>query len=344
MLRARSSFLTTVGCVLWLGLAPAAHAYSTGSITTWFPDQATGCNNAACHSGGTTPTVTVSGPTAVAPGSTNTYTVTVSNPGLQKAAGLNVSAPLGQLAIGGPDAANTKTVLNGALDEVTHTAPKLGTAGLTTFSFDWTAPALFSSAGLNVWGNAVDLGLTSLGDAAAKSTLSVSNNTLCPAVPRSCIAPLKSVLTITSKVTTTSTKQTINFAWRKGPTTAVSDFSTPTANTPYALCLYVDSNLLAQMGVPAGLAWTANPKGFRYKDKTAPQLQAMSLAIGTSPDKAVITTKGKNTSLGLPTMLPAPTTSIIVQVANGENGMCWGEQYSGLAITKIAVDKLVAKH
>ncbi|MFP6654893.1 MAG: choice-of-anchor V domain-containing protein, partial [Myxococcota bacterium] len=50
-------------------LAQAAHAFPTG-ISTGFLG-ASGCNG--CHSGGSTPTVSLTGPTTVSAGTTNEY-------------------------------------------------------------------------------------------------------------------------------------------------------------------------------------------------------------------------------------------------------------------------------
>jgi len=161
------SLLATLG-------GPRAWAFSTGITSNNFlPTASQGCNN--CHSGGTAPTVMLSGPTSVAPNSTNTYTLQINNPPAQLFGGLNVSAPDGTFAAGGAD---THTLLNFSSSrlELTHTAPKAAVSGVTTFSFQWTAPASFTSVTLTGWGNAVNLSGDPSGDKAASNTLTVFSN------------------------------------------------------------------------------------------------------------------------------------------------------------------------
>src|ERR1051326_2577218 len=89
-----------------LSVASRAHALSGGITTLSFG--VNGCNE--CHSGGTVPTVSLTGPTVVAPGSVNDYTLTITNSGAQTFGGLNVSALIGVLATGGADPTDTQTM------------------------------------------------------------------------------------------------------------------------------------------------------------------------------------------------------------------------------------------
>src|SRR5262245_53635583 len=110
-----------------------------GGVTTLNFTPSGGCN--LCHSTGTVPVVTLTGPTTVGPGSTNVYTLTVTNPGTQTHAGLNVSALSGVFTTGGPSAMNTQTLNGtGGRAEITHSAPKAGVSRVTTLTFHWTAP------------------------------------------------------------------------------------------------------------------------------------------------------------------------------------------------------------
>lgn len=168
---ARECFAAIVGVLLIS--ATSAHAFS-GGITTLSFNQSTGCN--ACHSGGITPTVSLSGPTLVAPSSTNEYTLTITENGSQNRGGLNVSSLLGTLATGGGDAANTQTMAGtGGRTEITHTAAKLASAGLVTFTFMWTAPSSFASASLAAWGNNVNGNSNTAGDRASNASLTILN-------------------------------------------------------------------------------------------------------------------------------------------------------------------------
>ena len=152
-----------------------AQAFSTGITTLSFASPSLGCNNVGCHSGGQTPTVTLSGPMVVAPGSTNEYTLMIDAIGSQKNGGLNVSALLGTLAVGGADSAGTQVFGGtGGRKEVTHTKAKAAVGGVVTFSFLWTAPTPFTSVTLNAWGNAVNGDAANTGDRAAFTSLTVS--------------------------------------------------------------------------------------------------------------------------------------------------------------------------
>ena len=167
---------TLVAGVTFLA-APGVHAFSGGITSTSF-SATNGCND--CHSGGMVPTVTLTGPAGVDPSSTHEYTLTVSNVGSQDLAGLNVAIADGLLAVGGSDSASTQALTGaGGRDEITHTAPKAGVGGVTTFTFLWTAPAAFTNDTMSAWGNAVNGNLSTTGDHAAHASLDLYN----PALP-----------------------------------------------------------------------------------------------------------------------------------------------------------------
>jgi glucose/arabinose dehydrogenase len=168
--RARS---LAIACVFVLAAASRVQAFSGGITTQNFG--AAGCNG--CHFGGTMPTATLSGPTLVAPGDTNVYTLQVTEQGTQNRAGLNVSALVGTLTTGGPDSANTQILTGtGGRNEVTHTAAKLAAAGIITFTFQWTAPPSFASVSLDAWGNAVNGNSSTSGDMADQTSLTILNS------------------------------------------------------------------------------------------------------------------------------------------------------------------------
>jgi hypothetical protein len=127
---------------------------SSGSICT------------ACHSGGIVPTVTLSGPTTVAPNTIHTYMLRISG-GQQNHGGLDVFASGGALSVidGG-------TQLLGS--EITHTTPRPAVAGVVTFSFNWQAPALPGTITIFGAGNSVNRDFTNSGDNAAAATLQIS--------------------------------------------------------------------------------------------------------------------------------------------------------------------------
>lgn len=156
-----------------------AAAFSGGIATTSFPVPMQGCN--FCHGGGAAPAATLEcvdcagGFPVVEPLSTHEFRFTVFEIGMQDNAGLNVSSALGTLAIGGTFATGTATITGtGGRAEVTHTSPKPAAAGMTQFSFLWTAPATDVLATLSAWGNAVDGNGSTAADAATRVTLDVT--------------------------------------------------------------------------------------------------------------------------------------------------------------------------
>ena len=115
-----------------------AHAYA-GGISGYSGKGGNTCTQ--CHSSGTAPTVTITGPTSVASGSTNTYTLTVSGGGN---GGLDVAASSGSFTAG-----SGTQVMNG---EITHTSASAN----HSWMFSWTAPTVSSNTTETVYGAAID--------------------------------------------------------------------------------------------------------------------------------------------------------------------------------------------
>lgn len=172
--RARRNLLL-IG-TLTLGIAATvapARGFSGGVTTEAFG--AGGCNQ--CHSGGIMPDVRLLGPTSVTPGSVTEYTFEVDTIGLQNLAGLNVSAPDGELQVGGSNATNTQLLSligDPTVQEITHTGPKSPVSGTVRFSFLWEAPLTPGVTTITAWGNAVDGSGFILGDAARDDELDVT--------------------------------------------------------------------------------------------------------------------------------------------------------------------------
>ncbi len=165
MARKQLSWLTGATLVLLVG-SRTVFAFSTG--ITGLTTSSTGCNQ--CHSGGQVPAVTLSGPTNVAPGSTNEYTLEITPVGTQIWGGLDAGASGGTLSVGGSNSASTQ-LLSG---EITHTQRKGGDGNPIRFSFLWTAPAVGGVFTLRAWGNAVNGNGANSGDRAAFASLSVN--------------------------------------------------------------------------------------------------------------------------------------------------------------------------
>jgi hypothetical protein len=162
---------------------------SSGGITGYSGNPSTGsldCNK--CHDGGVTPTVTLSGPTVVEPGSTHTYTLHIEG-GQERAGGLDVSASAGTLSV--VDAGTQ--LLEG---EIIHSVPQ--PVNPVTFdslwSFNWTAPLTAGSATLYGAGNSVNLFQGPGGDAAQTDVLVITVAT--PGTPGETSGPAGSPLRV----------------------------------------------------------------------------------------------------------------------------------------------------
>jgi hypothetical protein len=180
-----------VAALVVLGLARPTYAYSGGIASTVF--NTAGCP--MCHGGGALPSVVLGGPTAVAPGSTADYTLTVFGGGTQNFGGFNVAAPLGALSTGGAFALGTQAVTGLlGLVEITHSAPKQADfLNAVEFSFRWTAPAAFTSVTLRGWGNAVNHNGSPSGDGAVLATLEVHSSAADTPTPANTATPTPTV-------------------------------------------------------------------------------------------------------------------------------------------------------
>ncbi|RKH53632.1 MXAN_6652 family MXYO-CTERM-anchored protein [Corallococcus llansteffanensis] len=162
------SILPSVGAVALCLVAGSASANSTG-ISGRSGKQSVSCTASGCHGGGgSTPTVTLEGPTALTAGQTGSYSLIITGgPGAK--AGLNV-------ATGGVDGATLTAgagtkVVNG---ELTHSLPKAFASGAPVrFDFSLVAPATNGTLKVFAAGNSVNGDTKETGDAHANATLDV---------------------------------------------------------------------------------------------------------------------------------------------------------------------------
>lgn len=165
----RLRYLAAPLAVLALLTAGVSRASSNGSQIglSGNPDTNGGLNCTVCHNTGTVPIVSITGPTSVAAGSTNTYTLLIRG-GQQAGGGLDVSAADGALVVADPG-----TQLNGG--EITHTSPKgVDALGNVSWSFNWTAPLSAGDVTIYGTGNSVNLNNNTNGDNAASAALTVT--------------------------------------------------------------------------------------------------------------------------------------------------------------------------
>lgn len=159
--------ITTLAVGLLALIAPAAWANS-GGITGRSGKQSPTCTQ--CHGGGVAPDVAFIGPGEVLVGETAMFRFEVHSPvPNQRAAGFNVAASDGTLAV--VDGEGERRARDG---ELTHTGPKTTDgAGITPWTFQWTAPDVPGTYTLFGAGNSVNLNGQSSGDRSAKTTFDV---------------------------------------------------------------------------------------------------------------------------------------------------------------------------
>ncbi|HCE42492.1 MAG TPA: hypothetical protein DET40_02970, partial [Lentisphaeria bacterium] len=255
------------------------------------PATRSGATCSSCHSGGPATTVTLSGPTSVAPNSTNAYTVTVTSAG-QTGGGFDVSTTAGTLAAG------TGSKLSAA--EVIQSAQKTMTAGSVSWQFNWTAPAS-GTATLYASGLSTDRDGNDGGDMTAKTTrvitVASATNAAPVARPAGPYTGTAGVAVSLSGATSTDSDGTIaSYAWNFGDSTTgtgVSPTHVYAATGTYTVTLIVTDNLgatgtattTANIALAANVLPVARPAG-PYTG-TAGQAVSLSGAASTDSDGTI---------------------------------------------------------
>ena len=148
-----------VGLALLLGMSTSAWAHKNGIASS--------CDG--CHSGGTAPTVTLTSDTSpVELGQTIVLTVMISNTNGPVAGFFVQSSGPGTFSL--VDTPGTQLMGGG----VTHTMPRAGVNGFTTFRVGWTAPAAEGGVDFTAWGLSANGDGTPSGDAGSSAFLSVA--------------------------------------------------------------------------------------------------------------------------------------------------------------------------
>jgi hypothetical protein len=120
----------------------------------------------------------------------------------------------------------------------------------------------------------------------------------------------------------------LGFSWIRGAA-ALSDFGDPRTQTDYALCIYDQNGLLADVNVAANASlWElAGTLSYRYSDRDATVDGATSLRLrGSTSARATLGVRGKGVALPDP-ILPA-TLPVTVQLVNSETGVCWSAGFT----------------
>jgi len=176
----QKTILRTSLFLLSITISHFAYASSTG-ITGYSGNPAAGGGNTcvSCHSGGVAPTVELTGPTTVQPGTVNSYTLTITG-GQANSGGLDVSVSAGTLI-------NTQSSTKLQNSEITHTARANAVGGAVSWTFNWQAPATggtytIYSSGLSTNGNG-----STTGDAVTSITTPITVSAAAPQSPTAII-------------------------------------------------------------------------------------------------------------------------------------------------------------
>lgn len=130
----RTIVLAVTGVVLVPAIFSAAYAFPGGYV-------AGGENCLPCHSGGTVPEISITGPSEVPVDSTHTLTLIITG-GPAAVGGLNVAADGGVLA-----ALDPLTAIDSG--EIIHTSPKDFSGNTVSWDFQWTAPSELGTVNLS---------------------------------------------------------------------------------------------------------------------------------------------------------------------------------------------------
>lgn len=179
------SLVNVIIFALVMATSQQVFGYSSG-INGYSGNPATNTGNtcATCHSGGVAPSINLSGPTVVRPGTINNYTLTISG-GQQNSGGLDISASAGTLI---STLANTKLQVG----ELTHTTRATAASdGTVSWNFSWQAPTTLGSYTIYSAGLSTNANSSTTGDGVANSVTAVTVSDAAPQPPTAVIhAPM----------------------------------------------------------------------------------------------------------------------------------------------------------
>jgi hypothetical protein len=292
------------------------------------------CN--VCHSGGTAPIVSFSGPTTLTPRDTGDFTFTLqATSDLQLAAGLNIAASAGTLRV------VTQQKVQKEGDELTHTAPKLtDDQGVVTWRFRWQAPNVAGNyilygAGNSINDNGAPSGdqasatvffiavgdvtplptFTPTGGASATPTASPTATSLPPTATASPTQTATPTVTVTASPTLTATL-----------TVTATDTPPPTATaTPPMTATYTDTPTFK---ATEPLSATASP--------TSPSTETATAALSPSPTLVVRGDANCDQELSA-----ADIPGVIAQLPGADAGLCGADADGSGTVTGSDVTEVV---
>ena len=135
------------------------------------------------------------------------------------------------------------------------------------------------------------------------------------------------------------TSDKLQFKWLRGDPTTYAELGTPTATTPYALCVRAGGALVVDARVaPAGTCddkpcWKSlSTKGYKFLDKSQRNDGITQLILkGSATAKSLVKVKGEGQALNLFSILPL-AEPVRVQVVNGDTGLCFESSFAGSQI------------
>jgi hypothetical protein len=150
-------------------------------------------------------------------------------------------------------------------------------------------------------------------------------------------------VTLSATLGSNSSRDRLDWRWRRGEATSLADFGDPTAATDYALCIYAGEStlqsetsaptpetdsLVLSLDVPAGTFWSVGAEaGFSYGDTggaSVDGIKSVELIPGDGAG-ASIKAKGKGAGLGLDALSSIDGSRAISQIQNSDGG-CWGAE------------------
>jgi hypothetical protein len=137
-------------------------------------------------------------------------------------------------------------------------------------------------------------------------------------------------------------KAKLQWKWKKGAETLVTDFGDPVGEDYYALCVYDESSgstLASGATVSGGGTCKGNScwkplgtKGFAYKDPKRLRFGIASIKLKAGADgKAQVAINGQGTKIPVPGQ-PVPLPLRVQLLA--ENGQCWESVFSSTGTTR----------
>ena len=127
---------------------------------------------------------------------------------------------------------------------------------------------------------------------------------------------------------------------RNNPPRTGSELGNPTATATFAVCVWHNSALIAQLVAPPGANWSAlkGNRGYRYFDSTQAQdgLRSMLVRAGRSgaPRRTRVLVRGKGLNLPDPALPLSSPVNVTVQVIDSGSGICFGQSFGSSHVRK----------